>query len=101
MAQTTHQVLIDNIEQVAGHTNFSGVVSIYQQGLLLYERAFGYRDVANQVPNTPATRFGIASGTKFFTALGIGRLIDQGRLTLETQVGELSSDYFDNVRFQY
>lgn len=87
------QTLIDRIEQVARETDFSGVVSIFQADSLLYEQAFGYRDIPNLVPNSPGTRFGIASGTKFFTALGIGRLIDQGRLHLETQVGELSPDY--------
>ncbi len=87
------QTLIDRIEQVARETDFSGVVSIFQDDSPLYEQAFGYRDIPNQAPNSPGTRFGIASGTKFFTALGIGRLIDQDRLHLETQVGELSPDY--------
>ena len=93
MPQNSIQILIDQIEQVAHETDFSGVVSIFQADSPPYEQAFGYRDVPNQVPNSPATRFGIASGTKLFTALGIGRLIDQGLLTLETQVGELSRDY--------
>ena len=31
-----------------------------------------YADRSNQLPNTLETRFGIASGTKFFTALAIG-----------------------------
>jgi CubicO group peptidase (beta-lactamase class C family) len=93
MSQTSIQILIDQIEQVTRETDFSGVVSIFQADSLLYEKAFGFRDVSNQVPNSAATRFGIASGTKFFTALGIGRLIDQGLLALETQVGKLSHDY--------
>lgn len=93
LSQTSIQSLIDQIEQVARETDFSGIVSIFQADSPLYERAFGYRDIPNQVPNSTATRFGIASGTKFFTALGIGRLIDQGRISLETQVGELSPAY--------
>jgi CubicO group peptidase (beta-lactamase class C family) len=93
MIQTSIRVLIDQIEQVARKTDFSGVISIHQADAPLYEQAFGYRDIQNQLPNSPATRFGIASGTKFFTALGIGRLIDQGLLTLETEVGKLSPEY--------
>lgn len=93
MIQTSIQVLVDQIEKVVGESDFSGAFSIYQADLPLYERAFGYRDIHNRLPNLPETRFGIASGTKFFTALGIGRLIDQGLLKLETQVGELSLDY--------
>lgn len=93
MIQTSNQILADQIEQVAAETDFCGVIAVYQEDAPLYERAFGYRDIQNQLPNLPETRFGIASGTKFFTALGIGRLIDQGRLGLATEVGELSPDY--------
>jgi|GEM_PF-343997 len=87
------KTLIERIEQTASETDFSGVVSIYQAGKPLYEAAFGYRDKPNQLPNQVNTRFGIASGTKFFTALGIGRLIEQGLLKMETRVGEISPDY--------
>jgi CubicO group peptidase (beta-lactamase class C family)/protein tyrosine phosphatase (PTP) superfamily phosphohydrolase (DUF442 family) len=85
--------LIEQIEQTASDTVFSGVISIYKAGEPLYEAAFGYRDCVNQLPNQASTRFGIASGTKFFTALGIGRLVDQGLLKMKTQVGEISPDY--------
>lgn len=85
--------LIEHIEHATSDTHFSGTVSIYQAGKPLYEAAFGHRDRPNQLPNGIGTRFGIASGTKFFTALGIGRLIDQGLLNLETPVGEISPDY--------
>lgn len=93
MLETSIQGLVDRIDQAARETEFSGAVSIYQAESPLYEKAFGYRDIPNQLPNSPATHFGIASGTKFFTALGIGRLIDQGLLQLDTQVGDISPDY--------
>lgn len=93
MSQTSIQILIDRIEQVARDTDFSGVVSIHQVHSPLYQQAFGDRDIQNQIPNSPGTRFGIASGIRFFTSLGLGRLVDQGLLTLENQVGELSTDY--------
>ena len=93
MAPISTSALASKIEKVAEDTEFSGTISIYQEEAPLYEQAFGYRDIQNRLPNLPTTRFGIASGTKFFTALGIGRLIDQGLLKLHTQVGELSPDY--------
>jgi CubicO group peptidase (beta-lactamase class C family)/protein tyrosine phosphatase (PTP) superfamily phosphohydrolase (DUF442 family) len=85
--------LIERIEQTASESGFSGVVSVYQADKPLYEAAFGYRDRPNQIPNQVNTRFGIASGTKFFTALGIGRLVEQGLLKMETRVDEISPDY--------
>jgi CubicO group peptidase (beta-lactamase class C family) len=85
--------LILGIEQVAAETGFSGVVSIFRNDSTEFSKAFGYRDMKNRLPNTTDTRFGIASGTKLFTALGIGVLIDQGRLSLNTTVGEIDREY--------
>ena len=85
--------LIGELEQAALQTEFSGVISIYRGASTVYDRAFGYRDIKNKLPNRTSTRFGIASGTKLFTALGIGRLIDEGVISLETSVGELDKSY--------
>jgi CubicO group peptidase (beta-lactamase class C family) len=84
--------LASRIDAMAEEESFSGVVSIRRNDTILLERAFGYRDMANEIPNNTTTKFGIASGTKLFTALGIGVLIDQGLLSLETQVSEIESD---------
>jgi CubicO group peptidase (beta-lactamase class C family) len=65
---------------------FSGVVSIHQQDTVLYERAAGYAERSNRVKNTLETRFGIASGTKFFTALAIGKLVEAGKLAFFTRL---------------
>ncbi len=81
------------IDEKAAANAFSGVVSIFCREHSIYNNAFGYRDVINEVPNGVETRFGIASGTKLFTALGIGKLIDQGRLTLETKVGAIDATH--------
>lgn len=67
---------------------FSGVLMIQQDGTSLYERAFGFANRAEQIPNTITTRFGIASGTKTFTAVAVGQLVDQGKLTLDTRLGD-------------
>jgi len=85
--------LVGRIEQVAAETGFSGVISIFREASTVYSQAFGYRDVKNRLPNTTATRFGIASGTKAFTALGMGVLVDQGLISLGTTVGEIDPAY--------
>ncbi len=54
----------------------------------MYEKAFGYADHSNRLENNVATRFGIASGTKFLTALAIGQLIDAGKLSFETRLAD-------------
>jgi CubicO group peptidase (beta-lactamase class C family) len=93
MHRDTYKELISNLELAALDSDFSGVISIYRDVSILYDRAFGYRDIKNKLPNLTTTKFGIASGTKLFTALGIGKLIDQGLISLETAVGELDRAY--------
>jgi CubicO group peptidase (beta-lactamase class C family) len=65
---------------------FSGVISIHHKNTVLYERAADYADRSNKIANTLATRFGIASGTKFFTALAIGKLIEAQKLSFSTKL---------------
>src|SRR5688572_16802182 len=65
------------------HT-FSGVIDIRHKDTVLYARAAGYADRSNKIPNTMETRFGIASGTKFLTALAIGKRIEAKQLSLST-----------------
>ena len=85
--------LIRRIEQVAWETEFSGVISIFRDGSTVFSKAFGYRDIKNRLPNTTGTLFGIASGTKVFTALGIGVLVDQGLISLGTTIREIDQEY--------
>ena len=76
------QTLDISIEE---HT-FSGVISIRQKDHVLYTRAAGYADRSNKIENSLETRFGIASGTKFFTALAIGKLIEAQKLSFSTRL---------------
>lgn len=81
---------INGLEHKAQETNFSGVIAIHQKEGIQYDVAFGYSDQKNRVPNNTQTKFGTASGTKTFTALGIGRLIEAGYLSLETPMAEIN-----------
>lgn len=85
--------LSEIIEKEAKTTHFSGVVSVRTSDTDVYFNSFGYRDVKNKLPNNIATKFGIASGTKLFTALGVGQLIDRGQLSLDSTMEEISEDY--------
>ena len=71
---------------------FSGSVLIAHQGEL-FTRGFGFSDKEQQIINTPATVFDIGSITKQFTAGGILKLQEQGKLSLENTLHE----YFENV----
>jgi CubicO group peptidase (beta-lactamase class C family) len=57
-----------------------------RNGRRLVAKGYGYRDVAQRLPVTPRTIFGIASVTKSFTALGLLRLQEEGRLRVTDPV---------------
>ena len=84
---------------------FSGAVRVRSRGDVVYQRASGFADRANKIRNTTATRFGIASGTKLLTALGIGYMIDVGKLTLATRLRDCVSvelpAYHDEITLQH
>ena len=66
---------------VAAH-QFSGAVLIAEHGRVLLRAGFGLADQARHEPNTPSTRFRIASLTKQFTAMAVLQLQDEGRLNV-------------------
>jgi len=78
--------LVDTLRASIERHAFSGVISIRENGRMLYEEAAGYADRSNKIENTVETRFGIASGTKFFTALAVGKLIAARRLSFDTKL---------------
>ena len=85
------------IEQIVNETRFSGVVFVKLNGNVAFENAYGYADRSNKIPNTVDTRFGIASGTKFLTALGIGKMIDRGKLSLASRLCDCVNIDFPHI----
>ena len=75
----------EKIISLAEETRFSGVISLSNKDDIVFEQAFGYRDRANRINNDIDTKFGIASGTKMFTALAVLKLIEQGRLSFKSR----------------
>lgn len=69
--------------------DFSGCVLVKKNGETVFERAFGYADMANKIPNDVDTKFPTASAGKAFVAVGILQLIERGMLGLDSTIGEL------------
>jgi CubicO group peptidase (beta-lactamase class C family) len=87
------ETLANRIEKTVQETDFSGVISVFENDSTVYNRAFGFRNVGENLPNNTNTAFGIASGTKFFTALGIGNLIDRGLISLNTKIRDIDKTF--------
>jgi CubicO group peptidase (beta-lactamase class C family) len=65
---------------------FSGVVLIKRKDEELFKSCYGYANRSFMVPNTLSTKFRIASISKIFTAVGILKLIEEGKLSLDTLI---------------
>ncbi len=72
------------VDEVAREIDFSGVVRIERDGAVELDVAYGWAHRGWRIPNTPTTRFALASGNKGFTALAVMSLVDEGTLSLAT-----------------
>ncbi len=73
-------------ESYAHYNRFIGSVLISQNNDIIYKKSFGYADMEHQKKNTENSIFNIASVTKPLTAVGIMKLVEDGKLTLETPI---------------
>ena len=64
------------------------VAAIVHKGRVVFERAFGHADIVSRVPLTPRHRFRVASHSKSFTAAGIMKLREAGKLGLDDRLGQ-------------
>src|SRR5271155_2190297 len=62
-------------------------IAVAWKGEILLEAAFGHANLAAGEALTPRHRFRVASHSKSFTAAGILKLREQGRLKLDESVG--------------
>ena len=84
MAQTDAAVVRAVIQTKA--PEFSGAMLVVRDGKTIFNEAFGLAHRQFEVPNSPATRFRIASITKLFTSVIVLQLAEQGGIDLRKTV---------------
>ncbi|HET7477309.1 MAG TPA: serine hydrolase domain-containing protein [Dermatophilaceae bacterium] len=77
------------VDRVAEQTGFSGVVRVDRGPELLLECARGLADRRHGQRMRVDSQLAMASGSKTFTALVVMRLVEQGRLRLDTKARSL------------
>jgi CubicO group peptidase (beta-lactamase class C family) len=63
------------------------VIAVMHRDRLMLEQAFGFADLARRIPMTPRHRFRVASHSKSFTAAGVLKLREAGKLGLDDPAG--------------
>lgn len=71
---------------------FMGSVLIAQNGQVVLNKSYGWADAEWSIPNSPSTRFAIASITKEFTAASILLLEERGKLKTDDLVKKYLPD---------
>ena len=67
--------------------NVAGVaVAIVKEGKIVYEKGYGVKSIATQLPVDEHTNFQIASNSKAFTTAALSILIDEGKLNWRDKV---------------
>ncbi len=80
-------------ESYSSYNRFIGSVLISKDDHILYQKSFGYADAEGHKRNTEKSIFSIASLTKSLTAVGVMKLVEEGKLTLETPVSTFFPDF--------
>lgn len=85
-------------ETLVGFGDFSGVIQISCCGKTKLHIASGFANRSDLIRNELDTKFGIASGTKGFTALGVMKLVEAGKVNLDDNVFKHLSQKFPNIK---
>jgi CubicO group peptidase (beta-lactamase class C family) len=67
---------------------FNGAILVTEHGQVIYRKGFGYANMEWNIPNTPETKFRLASISKQFTAMLILQLVAEGKLNLDDKLSE-------------
>jgi len=94
-SQTTavHHKLDEYIAAYEQMEYFSGTVFVAKEGRILLNKGYGLANIEHHTPNTPQTKFRLASCSKPFTAAAIMLLQQQGLL----HVNEPVARYMDGL----
>ena len=75
----------------------NGSVLVARSGEVIYKNGFGFANLEWMIPNTPDTKFRLASVTKQFTAMLIMQLVEEGKLKLDGRLSDYLPDYRSDV----
>lgn len=76
------------VSDIQSKVGFSGSVLVEDKDKVLIDKSFGYANRSDQLENNSATRFGIASGCKLFTAIAICKIVEEGKISFDSKLSD-------------
>lgn len=75
------------LQKLKDKLNLPGLsVCVAVKGKIVWQKGWGFADIASKTPITPQTKFRAGSISKSMTSLAMGKLVDQGKLNLDEKV---------------
>jgi CubicO group peptidase (beta-lactamase class C family) len=81
------------MNRLAAADAFSGTLLVARDGKPILEVVHGLANKGYNVPNRIDTKFSVASIGKMFTAIAIGQLADEGKLSFTDAIGKYLPEY--------
>jgi CubicO group peptidase (beta-lactamase class C family) len=92
-AQDFDRAKMDSLFSILDSNNKAmGSVSVFKNGLEVYQKSIGYADVEKNLKASASTKYRIGSISKTFTAAIVMQLVEEGKLTLNTRLTEFYSE---------
>jgi len=92
VAQDTSSRMDQIVQYYVASNNFTGAILVARDRTILLDKAYGDANLEWNIPNTPTTKFQLASITKEFTAASILLLAERGKLNVNDPVKKYLSD---------
>jgi CubicO group peptidase (beta-lactamase class C family) len=91
-AQELTRKFDEYLSAVEKHGVLSGAVLVARDGKIVFSKAYGLANKEHDVPNSPQTKFRIASNSKQFTAAAILLLQERGKLSVQDPLCKYIND---------
>jgi CubicO group peptidase (beta-lactamase class C family) len=72
---------------------FDGAVLVAEDNKIVFKKGYGFANREWKIPNSPETKFRIASITKQFTSLLVFQLAQEGKINLDAKITDYLKDY--------
>jgi CubicO group peptidase (beta-lactamase class C family) len=92
------QMIEDCVKKEMDRLKIPSLSIAFYKDDFFWKKSFGYADIEHKIPAKPDTRYRLASISKPITAVGILRLMQEGKLNLDDEVQKYVP-YFPSKRW--
>lgn len=82
-----------HVAKAATDDRFSGVALVAKGDRVIFHKAYGLADKANNIPNKLDTKFNLGSMNKMFTSVAIAQLVQAGKLSYDSTLAGALPEY--------